>query len=265
MRLSTSDTAIIATIYDPPRASRPWILKEVLPNSPTRYYSLARWALVDALRACGVGDGDRVLLPGLICKEVLASISVLDAISVFYPVSPQLRPSCSADDMTEAKAILAVNYFGFPQDLAVFHRYRQRTGAALIEDNAHGLLSRDTNGELLGARGDAGLFSFRKTISVPDGGALVVNNGRTMPKAAKLPAVRGLGSRYRVKQSFRRVVRYLGPIRARKAIGAIRWLRQLCTGDAVPPSAADAETRIPLGPSPCASVGCAIRVAEPEA
>jgi len=224
---------------------------------------LARWALVDALRVCGVESGDRVLLPGLICREVLASVTVLGATAAFYPVSPQLRPSCRADDMAEAKAILAVNYFGFSQDLAVFRQYCQRTGAALIEDNAHGLLSRDTDGEWLGSRGDAGLFSFRKTVAVPDGGALVLNRGR-MPEAEDLPEVSGVGSRYRVKQLLRRVARPLGPIGAGKAVGGIRRVRRLLTGRAVPASAADAETRIPLPPNPCALIGRAISVAEPE-
>jgi hypothetical protein len=264
MRLSASETALIATIYDPPRATRSWMLKDVLPAGATRYYSLARWALVDALRICGVGAGDNVLLPELICREVLAAVYVLGATTVFYPVSRQLSPSCSAEDMAEAKAILAVNYFGFPQELRVFREYCHRTGAALIEDNAHGFLSRDTNGELLGSRGDAGLFSFRKTIAVPDGSALVLNDDRTMLQASEVLAPSGVGVRYQVKQSFRRVVRHIGPVRTLGAIGAIRQLRQLCTGDAVPPGAADAETRIPIPPRPCALVGRPISVADPE-
>lgn len=263
MRLSAPERALIASVYYPPRANHPWTLKDVLPDAVTGYYSLARWALVDALRACGVGSGDRVLLPGLICREVLASVSVLGATAVFYPVSTALCPSCSADDMAEAKAILVVNYFGFPQELAVFREYCHRTGAALIEDNAHGLLSRDTNGEWLGSRGDAGLFSFRKTIAVPDGSALVLNGGRMLPES-NVPAAGGIGAHYRVKQALRRVVRPLGPVGTRKAIGAIRGLRRVFTGHAVPASAADAETRIPLSPSPCALIGCAIRVADPE-
>lgn len=264
MRLSALDTALIATIYDPPRARRPWILKDVLPEGATRYYSLARWALVDALRACGVAFGDRVLLPAMICKEVLASISVLGATPAFYPVSRQLRASFTAGAMSPAKAIVAVNYFGFPQELEVFRQYCARTGAALIEDNAHGLLSRDGNGQLLGSRGDAGLFSFRKTIAVPDGGALVLNGQRDMPSSVDAPAVNANGGGYRLKQAFRRVSRGLGPARTLKTIGAVRQMRQSFTGEAVPRSAADAETRIPLAPNPRALISSRLRVADPE-
>lgn len=263
MRLSEADTALIATIYAPPRARQPWSLKDVLPAGETRFYSLARWALVDALKAWGVGAGDRVLLPGLICREVLASVHVLGAQPVFYPVSPQLCPSCSADDMTEAKAILAVNYFGFPQELSVFREYCQRTGAALIEDNAHGFLSRDTSGELLGSRGDVGLFSFRKTIPVPNGGALVVNGNRTLSEVVDGHAVSGPGTGYRVKQLFRRVSRGLGPVRTQRVIGGVRWVRRSFTGESVPLPGNDAEVRIPLAPGPRMSVASRLRVVDP--
>ena len=264
MQLSKSDTALIATIYDPPRARHPWSLTDVLPAGETRFYSLARWALVDALRVCGVRSGDRVLLPELICREVMASVHVLRAEAVFYPVSPQFCPSCSADDLTEAKAVLAVNYFGFPQELSVFREYCQRTGAALIEDNAHGFLSRDTSGELLGSRGDLGLFSFRKTIPVPDGGALILNRHRAELGIADDHVVTGTGTRYRVKQMFRRVSRRLGPVGTQRAIGGVRRLRRIFKGESVPLSTVDAETRIPLASSPRALLSTGLSVADPE-
>ena len=261
---SAADVALVSTIYDPPRARRPWMLKDVLPEGATRYYSLGRWALVDALRACGVGRGDRVLVPGLICREVLASISFLDAIAEFYPVSSRLCAGFSAADLIDAKAVLAVNYFGFPQELEVFRNYCERTGAALIEDNAHGLLSRDENGQLLGSRGDAGVFSFRKTIAVPDGGALVLKDHVEMPSGADLRAANNPGPRYTLKQTFRRVAGQLGPLRTHRAIGGLRQFRRAITGDALPVGAPDAEIRIPAAPNPSAILARAIAVAEPD-
>ena len=70
------------------------------------------------------------------------------------------------------KALLAVNYFGFAQDLAPFREYCLRTGATLIEDNAHGFLSKDTSGVLLGTRADLGITSIRKTFRLVNGAAL---------------------------------------------------------------------------------------------
>lgn len=262
--LSAADLALVSTIYNPPRARQPWVLKEILPEGATRYYSLARWALVDALRACGVGPGDRVLVPGLICREVLASINLLDATPVFYPVSPELRAGFSHGDLGQAKAVLAVNYFGFPQGLEMFRQYCERTGAALIEDNAHGLLSRDENGQLLGSRGDAGIFSFRKTVALPGGGALVLGGGRSMPPRPDLPFARTVVGRYRLKQACRRVADRLGPIRSARSIGAVRQLRQLLSGNGFAASAPDTETRIRAAPNPPALIRRGVAVADPE-
>ena len=263
LRLSAADAALVTTIYDPPRSRQPWMLTDILPAGATRYYSLARWALVDALRACDVGAGDRVLVPALICREVLASIHHLGATAAFYPVSPQLCAAFGSSVPGDAKAVLTVNYFGFPQPLDVFRRYCERTGAALIEDNAHGLLSRDDEGRLLGSRGDAAIFSFRKTIAVPGGGALVLNGGRTLPAASTLSPGGSPGVRYRVKQAVRRAAERLGPVASLRSIAAARRLRGAITGHSLPSSPPDAETRIPAAPSPPALIQRPLAVAEP--
>ena len=123
-----------------------------------------------------VKKGDKILLPSFICRDVLSSINVLEAEAIFYDVDSKLEPLKSLKYLPESKAIISVNYFGFPQDLTPFNNYCNRTGSVLIEDNAHGLFSRDKNGHFLGARGDIGIFSLRKTLPLLNGAALVVNN-----------------------------------------------------------------------------------------
>jgi len=263
VHVSAVDLALVNTIYSPTRARQPWILQDVLPEGATRYYSLARWALVDALRTYGVGPGDRVLVPGLICREVIASISLLGATAVFYPVSRDLCAELSADDLGQVKAVIAVNYFGFPQDLGVFRDYCQNTGAALIEDNAHGFLSRDEHGQLLGSRGDAGVFSLRKTIAVPDGGVLVLTGDRGMPKTLVSRKANAGSARYRLKQAFRRMAGRLGPRRTHRVISGTRQLRCVLAGDGHPAGAQDAEIRIPIGPSASSLFVHPLSVAEP--
>ncbi|MFM8003312.1 MAG: hypothetical protein ACKPAJ_13020, partial [Actinomycetota bacterium] len=81
-----------------------------------RFFSLGRFAMREALCHCGVGPDDRVMLPSFICRDVLASIAELNARVVYYEVDEQLKP-VSLDPMTTAKVIVAVNYFGFPQNL----------------------------------------------------------------------------------------------------------------------------------------------------
>lgn len=256
--------ALISTIYHPPRAHRTWRLNEVLPDGVTRYYSLGRWALVHALRAFGVGAGDAVLVPGLICRELLASIHIVGAHPVFYPVTRQLCVALGGDTPPSAKAVLAVNYFGFPQELETLRSYCARTGAALIEDNAHGLFSRDADGRLLGSRGDAAVFSFRKTIAVSDGAALVLIGDGTIFE--RDDAARGNAPmRYRVKQAFRTLAEAVGPRRTVAAIDGMRRLRHVTTGHPVAPGSADAEVRIPDPPHPGAAITEPIAVADPEA
>ncbi len=146
------------------------------------YFAFARHALVEALRQSGVGNGDQVALPGFICRDVLASIHVLGATPVFYDVDESLQAT-NLERLPKVKAIIAVDYFGFPQDLTEFHEYCSKSSATLIEDNAHGLFSRDEHGKLLGTRGDFGIISLRKTFHVATGAALLARQsvGISMP------------------------------------------------------------------------------------
>lgn len=258
--LNAGDSALVRTIFSPPRARRPWSLGDVLPPGVTTYYSLGRWALVEALRMHGIGPGDRVLIPALICRDVLAAISQVGATADFYPVSRQLCPA-TLEPAAGTRAVLAVNYFGFPQDLRPFRELCARTGAALIEDNAHGLFSRDRHGAWLGGRADAGIFSFRKTIAVPDGGALVVGPGA--PPAERVTPARRLAIRYHAKQAIRRVAGRVDPVRTIGAIAAVQRVRRSLHAEA-PPSHRDAETRIPHAASPPATIMNRIAVADPE-
>ena len=132
----------------------------------------------DALRYAGVKSGDSVMLPNFICRDLLASVSELGAKTVFYEVDRVLKP-VHLDATKVIKAIVAVNYFGFAQDLEVFRDFANKTGAVIIEDNAHGYLSRDENNQLLGSREKFGITSFRKTLLVEDGAILTTTSSET--------------------------------------------------------------------------------------
>lgn len=157
-----------------PDSNMPVLLPGIDP-AQVRYYSLARHALVGALRLCGVTKGSRVLLPSFLCRDVVAAVHTCGATPVWYDVSPALVPAYSASQWPDAEAVLAVNYFGFPQDLSPFQEYAERTKAKIIEDNAHGYGSRDGSGQWLGRRTQTGIFSIRKTLRIPDGAALTTD------------------------------------------------------------------------------------------
>lgn len=225
-------------------------LSDFLPPGRTIYYGYGRQALADALRRGGVGAGDTVLLPGFICREVLASLAAVGAQPRFYDVDEALTIDEGALDRAaagRARAVIAVNYFGFPQPLAAIRRWGDAHGAMLIEDNAHGFLSAD-GATSLGHRGDVGVFSFRKTLALPNGAALVDNRAGTPPAApaalaGSSPAAAEL--RYRLKASMKRLIRMTGVSGARATVAAVRLVRRALTGAAVPRSRSDIETCLP--------------------
>ncbi len=217
-----------------------------------RYFSFGRYALLEALTLSGVGKGDVVLLPEYICRENLAAIHALGARAKYYSVNKALAPAVSPDNMPSARAIVAVDYFGFPQDLSPFRAYCNRTGAVLIEDNAHGFLSRDDDGTYLGMRGDIGIFSFRKSITLMNGSGLVVNHAdKAKPFPPQLPYVNYPESKtFRMKRCLRRLPQWNMTGLLYAIIGLDRAIRKLRTGADYVQSDAAAEQELPGRPEP---------------
>lgn len=132
-------------------------------------FAYARHALVAAFRHLGARPGDVVAIPEFICRDVLASLHHVDVRPHYYPVGRDLRPLNSSIEES-IPFVLMVNYFGFPQNIDEFRL--KWPNAQIIEDNAHGYLSRDEHGLELGTRTEAGVTSCRKTILSPDGAIL---------------------------------------------------------------------------------------------
>jgi hypothetical protein len=131
------------------------------------YYAYARHALVTALKLVRVHAGSSVLVPDFICRDVLASLHAIGANPIFYPIGDDLQMA-TTQPLPSAQAIIVVNYFGFPADLQRFRNFAS-VHTAIIEDNAHGWLSVDRDGNPLGSRAEVGITSVRKTIRLPDG------------------------------------------------------------------------------------------------
>jgi len=134
-------------------------------------FAYARQALVAGLKSCNITEGKTVLLPNFICRDVLSAIHAVGAKPLYFDVNERFEPASDSKNWPDADAVLAINFFGIPQDLRSFLEYQSRIGALIIEDNAHGFLSRDEAGLWLGTRADCGLFSFRKSIQLGGIGA----------------------------------------------------------------------------------------------
>lgn len=213
---------------------------EAYNTSHVSHFAFARHALVEALRQSGVGNGDQVALPGFICRDVLASIHVLGATPVFYDVDESLQAQ-KLDHLPKVKVIIAVDYFGFPQDLAPFREFCSRTSARLIEDNAHGLFSRDEHGELLGSRGDFGILSMRKTFHVATGAALLAQHG----SGISMPCVERSEGAHALRFALSRLERRTGIPTLAGMRAAIRIARRLTGRAEIELGSPDDETVLP--------------------
>lgn len=145
-------------------------IKELYNDSSVYLYPYGRYAFLEALKVLEIKS---IYIPSFICRDMLSPINSLNIKYFFYEVDEKLEPIL--DDI-KCDSILFVNYFGFSQNIKPFKEYKNKFGAILIEDNAHGFLSRDENNTLLGTRGDIGLLSIRKTVFLPNGAALLINN-----------------------------------------------------------------------------------------
>lgn len=201
-------------------------LEETLPAERTTFYAYGRQALAEGLRRVGVGPGDEVLLPEFICGEVLSSVALVGARPRYYAVAPDLGVAdgaLAAQSPSGIRAVLAVNYFGFPQDLTGFKTWSRTHGVPLIEDNAHGFLSADGT-TFLGRRGDVGVFSLRKTLSIPNGAALVDNRAAVGHGAewGFHDSCSSAERRHRLRTVLKTAMRYGTLATARAVVSAIR-------------------------------------------
>lgn len=217
------------------------------------------------MRLCTCGPGDVVLVPEFICRDVLSSIHAVGSTPVFYPVDRSLSPT-SLLSSPQSKAVLAVNYFGFAQDLSPFHEYCLQTGATLIEDNAHGFLSKDSSGVLLGTRANLGITSIRKTFRLPNGAALYSSPAQYSDRVSDQmefqhdPISKGFLLR-KVSAKIQRSTK----IPALSVFQfAIRTIRLLTTGSRLPLSTQESEIELPTPVAPHRSIQQLISSLQPE-
>lgn len=140
---------------------------------------MGRDALTLTASYLGLSPKDIVLLPAYSCKEVLRPFLKRAHVD-FYDVRPDLtidpdaiRAKLSAGMI---KVLLIINYFGFLQPFrSEIKRICSENGTILIEDCAHSLLTAGS-----GETGDLVVYSFRKSLPVPDGGGLKLTGGKSV-------------------------------------------------------------------------------------
>lgn len=138
-----------------------------------------------ALLACGVGQGDEVLVQSFTFCASSHPITYLGATPVFvdsecetWNMDPDLLEEAIKDRIAKTghkpKAIIPVALYGMPYQIDRILEIADRYEIPVIEDAAEGLGSR-FDGQVLGTFGEYGVVSFNgnKMITTSGGGALV--------------------------------------------------------------------------------------------
>ena len=159
------------------------------------FFARARHALWHGLRAAGLEPGDEVLTPAYHCGAEVEAVARAGLRVVFYEAADDLQPD--PDELENllgprARALLLIHYFGFPQNVGHWRGWCDDHGLLLIEDCAHAL-NAESGGRPVGSLADVAIFSFAKTLPLPDGAALVSRTPVTLRlrrHAAVLPLLK---------------------------------------------------------------------------
>lgn len=159
-------------------------------------------ALITALKALGVGYGDKVIVPAITFIATAGAVIACQAVPVFVDVDDSLN--INVDDLErvydeEVKAIIAVHLMGHPCEMDRLMQFSRQYGIPVIEDVAQscGVQYRGKPG---GTIGDIGVFSFQmnKLLTAGEGGAIVTRS----------PALFERAVRYHDQGQFREQSRY---------------------------------------------------------
>jgi dTDP-4-amino-4,6-dideoxygalactose transaminase len=151
-------------------------------------------AITLALRALGVGKGDRVATVSHTAVATVAAIEIAGAVPVFVDIAPHtytMEPaslSRTLEARGPVKAVIAVHLYGNPADIPAILEIAHKFGARVIEDcaQAHGAKFQD---RFVGSWGDAATFSFYPTKNlgaIGDGGMLVAPDSECIRRARAL-------------------------------------------------------------------------------
>ncbi len=149
-------------------------------NSACYYTHKGRTAIRRACDLLGLGPGDEVLVPSYNCGSEIDALFKNGCSIGIYRID-----KAAAVDMhdlevkltNKTKAIYVTHYFGFSPDIENIRQLCDEKGLSLIEDCALSLFSSHKSRKL-GTFGEVAILSFPKTLPVPDGGALIINNPR---------------------------------------------------------------------------------------
>jgi hypothetical protein len=139
----------------------------------------ARNAVWHGVRLLGLA-GHEVLVPAYHHGVEVGALAHAGAIPRFVRVDARMRldlEDVEARVGPRTRALYVIHYAGFPQPMDEILALARRRELLVLEDCALSLLAAEGT-RPLGSTGHVGVFCFYKTLPVPNGGALVVNDPR---------------------------------------------------------------------------------------
>jgi len=155
-------------------------------------------ALVVALMACGIGEGDEVITTPFTFFATAESISFVGATPVFVDVEKDtynLDPLKIEEKITEkTKAIMPVHIFGQPAKMDEIMAIAKKHNLKVIEDAAQAVGS-EYKGKKSGAIGDVGCFSFfpTKNLGCAGDGGIITTSDDNIATIARALRTHGSG------------------------------------------------------------------------
>jgi perosamine synthetase len=192
-------------------------------------FNSATSGLFAAMGAIGVSPGDEVIVPPYTMSATVMAPLVYGGIPVFADIDPDTF--CLDIDRVEelitpkTRAILPVNLFGHPAELAKLRKLADEQGIYLVEDNAQAPLATE-NGRLAGTIGDIGVFSlnYHKHIHSGEGGVCVTEDKEL---ALRLRLIRNHGENAVEPAGVTNLANLIGYNYRQTEIGAAIGLEQL--------------------------------------
>ncbi len=147
-------------------------------------------ALVLAMEAMGIGEGDEVIIPTYTFIATATAVLSVKAIPVLCATGSGLTldpESLKTKITSRTKAIIPVHMDGLPCDMDAIMKIAKEKKLIVIEDVAQAV-GGSYKGKRLGSFGDAGCFSFNvdKIISCGEGGLVSFRKEEHYKKALKL-------------------------------------------------------------------------------
>jgi dTDP-4-amino-4,6-dideoxygalactose transaminase len=129
----------------------------------------------------GLGSDDEVLLPAYNCGAEVDPFVRAKCKVLFYRIDRAAKADLAdirSRLSSATRLVYVTHFFGWPQEIAGLADLCRQRGVLLVEDCAQALFS-EADGREIGNIGDASIYSFVKSLAVPDGGALAINPSLT--------------------------------------------------------------------------------------